>query len=105
MHFDSKSSRSIIDACLQKQELDFTVDIAATAFNNEDLPKEWTAYPAPMLSPDAYAAIFANLETNAKDALTRLELRVDLDGGVILYRKESDSLVGIRVTWPNKNVT
>ncbi|GEM19900.1 hypothetical protein NONS58_12990 [Nitrosococcus oceani] len=67
-----------------------------------EVPDEWQAFPPALLPPQGYAEVFIYSGNDARDALTRLELIVHLDGGSILYKKADSDSVGIRVTWPDE---
>ena len=41
------------------------------------------------------------LGDNMRDCLMRLELVVVYTGGKLFYKAQGDSMVGIKVTWPN----
>jgi len=101
MLFNQENYNAIRDACKSKNEIEFEVPLAITAFSSSSAPPEWTAYPPCILPPEGYAQVFLHAGSDAQGALTRLELVVHLDGGCILYKAKGSDLVSLRVTWPN----
>lgn len=103
MKFDKHDYSTIRQACQSRAEIEFQAPKKITAFAESEPPSEWTAYPPCLLPPEGYAQVFIQSGADLRGALTRLELVVHLDGGRVLYRKESEDSVGMKITWP-KNV-
>lgn len=102
MKFDKTDYPAIKSACQNKQEITFEAPKEITAFAGSEAPDDWTAYPPALLPPDGYAQVFVHSGSDAKGALTRLELIVHLDGGRILYQKNGQDEVSLKVTWPDQ---
>ena len=100
MLFNQENYLQIKQACESKREIEFVAPIEITAFSAESVPQEWTAYPPCMLPPQGYAQVFIHAGSDAKGALTKLELVVHLDGGRILYKAHGNAQVALKVTWP-----
>ena len=100
MKFDQNDYPKIKQACQKKEEVEFDAMKSITAFENSDAPSNWTAYPPTLLPPEGYAQVFYHSGTNARGALTRLELVIHLDGGRILYKKKNEDTISLKVTWP-----
>jgi hypothetical protein len=100
MLFNQENYPQIKSACENKTEIEFEVPEEITAFSSGSAPLEWTAFPPCLLPPEGYAQVFVYAGSDAKGALTRLELLVHLDGGRILYKAQNNNLVALRVTWP-----
>lgn len=101
MKFNQNDYPIIKSACQNKQVIEFEVPKKITAFSDSEAPASWTAYPPALLPPDGYAQVFVHSGSDARGALTRLELIVHLDGGRILYKRSGPDEVALRVTWPN----
>lgn len=102
MKFDQNDYPTIKSACQNKQEVEFEARKEITAFAYSEAPDDWTAYPPALLPPEGYAQVFIHSGSDARGALTRLELIVHLDGGRILYKKSGRDEVSLKVTWPSK---
>jgi hypothetical protein len=103
MLFNQENYLQIKQACESKHEIEFVAPIELTAFSAESLPQEWTAYPPCILPPQGYAQVFVHAGSDARGALTKLELVVHLDGGRILYKAHGNGQVALKVTWPTTN--
>jgi hypothetical protein len=103
MDFNKDTYPQIKKACEQKEPIEFEVDRDATAFSDSDAPAEWTQYPPALLPPQGYAQVFRHAGTDARGALTRLELVVHLDGGKILYKQSGNDQIAMRITWPSRS--
>lgn len=100
MEFNKRNYSAIREACTNRKEIEFFAPITATVFEGSKAPEDWTSYPPCMLPPDGYAQVFVHSGNDAKGSLTKLELLIHLDGGLVLYKAIEDQKVGIKVTWP-----
>ena len=100
MEFTQETYETIKAACLEKQNIEFKANASFTHFSSDAIPQDWTAFPPCLLPPDGYSQVFAFAGTDARAALTRLELLVHLDGGRILYKDSGQGFVAIRIVWP-----
>ena len=103
MIFNSKNYPTIKTACQGKQEIEFIAERSDTCFASSQAPSVWTAYPPTMLPPSGYAQVFLYAGSDAKGALTFLELLVHLDGGIILYKENGSDHVSLKVSWPQNS--
>ena len=72
-----------------------------TAFCADNVPTDWSVCPPPLLPDEDLVRCMLYLGDEMRDRLTRLELVVHYTGGQLLYKSLGDSLVGIKVTWPD----
>lgn len=99
MEFNEENFTTIKEACEQRNEIDFWVEKSVTAFSDSSAPDDWTAYPPVTLPPKGYAEIFLFAGSDKKGELMKLELLVHLDGGRILYKKDGNDKVLLKITW------
>lgn len=104
MLFNHETYNEIKFAMENKQEIIFFVNKSESVFAKSEAPNDWLAYPPTMLAPAEYLQILIQIGNSIRDALMRLELNVHLSGGRILYKKQSDKLVALKVTWPASDV-
>jgi hypothetical protein len=99
MEFKKENYSTIKVACENKKEIEFVVEISATAFSKSEAPSKWTAYPPACLPPEGYAQVLINSGSDKRGTLTKLELLVHLDGGQIFYKKVGNNEVSLKITW------
>jgi hypothetical protein len=102
MLFNAQNYAAIKAACQSKTAIQFTAEKGDTAFAESNAPLDWTAYPPALLPPEGYAQVFVHSDSDARGALTRLELVVHLDGGRILYKANGSDRVDLSVTWASQ---
>lgn len=105
MELNSTTYQQIQIACERRQNTQFDVERSATAFAEVQAPVVWTAYPPALLSKKDYAQVFHYAGSDSKGVVTKLELKVYLDGGRIEYQECGADLVSLRITWPQVEKT
>lgn len=100
MIFNVENYASIKSVCNKKAEIEFDAPLDLTAFNSSNVPNVWTPYPPAQMLPEEYARLLVYLGSDAKGTLTKLELLIYLNGGVILYKKNGSDYVSLKVIWP-----
>lgn len=104
MLFNHETYNEIKVAIENKKEIIFFVNKSESVFAESDAPADWLAFPPTMLAPADYLQVLIQIGASIRDALMRLELNVHLTGGRILYKKHSDKLIALQVTWPVSDV-
>ncbi len=99
MLFNQENYLQIKQACESKRDIEFIAPIGLTAFSPEEVPQEWTAYTPCVMTPQDYAQVFVKAGFDARGELTKLELKVQLDGGIIKYKSHEIDQVALKVTW------
>ena len=77
------------------------MNIQGAGFSADNVPGEWTSSSPCLLTDKDLVYCLLELGDNMRDRLTRLELVVVYTGGKLFYKAQGDSMVGIKVTWPN----
>ncbi len=101
MEFNENDYPAIINYCGDKQDVEFEAAKEITAFASGEAPDDWTAYPPALLPSEGYAQVILLSGADVRGALTRLELTVYLNGGIIFYKKNGPDKVSLKITWPS----
>jgi hypothetical protein len=101
MVFNEQNYPRIRQEYLDRNEFQIQVHIQDTAFCADNVPTDWSVCPPPLLPDEDLVRCLLYLSDEMRDRLTRLELVVHYTGGQLLYKSLGDSLVGVKVTWPN----
>ena len=101
MEFNEENYPTIRQGYLDRNEFQMQVHIQDTAFCADNVPTDWSVCPPPLLPDEDLVRCLLYLGDEMRDRLTRLELVIYYTGGKLLYKSLGDSLVGIKVTWPD----
>ncbi len=103
MLFNAENYPLITAACLRREEIEFEAPIEITSFASSKaaIPAEWSPVPPAVLPSGGYELVFTLAAPNARGELMTQELRVHVDGGIVLYR-EAGNNIAIKITWPKK---
>jgi len=101
MEFNEENYQRIRQGYLDRTEFEIQVRIQDTGFSTDNVPVEWSECPLSLLANEDLVRCLLCLGNEMRDRLTRLELVVHYTGGKLLYKSLGQSLVGIKVTWPD----
>jgi hypothetical protein len=101
MEFNEANYGVIRQRYLERTEFEIQVRIQDTGYSAENVPAEWSPCQPSLLANEDLVRCLLNLGDEMRDRLTRLELVVHHTGGKLLYKSLGDSIVGIKLTWPD----
>lgn len=101
MEFNEENYERIHQAYLGRNEFQIQVPIQYTAFSADNVPPDWSECPPPILADEDLVRCLLCLGDEMRNRLTRLELTVHYTEGKLFYKSLGESLVGIKVTWPD----
>jgi hypothetical protein len=101
MEFNEANYEVIRQRYLERTEFEIQVRIQDTGYSADNVPAEWSPCQPSLLANEDLVRCLLYLGDEMHDRLTRLELVVHHTGGRLLYKSLGDSIVGIKVTWPN----